>query len=103
MKKLTDILPKITQWEAIPYVADLMCKDCEMSGFSEPGIRKPNLVGWCETDYGFQAVFECTECGSKYRFHGGRACDELDEFDLKLGLHFAKQCENWKEIKRQLV
>ena len=58
MKKLIDILPKITQWEAIPYVADLMCKDCGMSGFSESGIRKPNLVGWCETDYAGKFEFE---------------------------------------------
>jgi len=103
MKRLVDILQKIAQWESIPYAADLMCQDCGMSGFGESGIHKPNLVGWADTNYGFQAVFECTDCGNKFRFHGGDPCDDIETFDLKLGIRFAKQCENWEELKKELV
>ena len=32
-KRLTDILPKISQWESIPYAGDLNCPNCDKSGF----------------------------------------------------------------------
>ena len=102
MKNLTDILPKITQWQAIPYANDLMCQECGTSGFGESGAPKPNLVGWAETNYGFQAVFECPYCGSKFRFHGGDPCDDLETFDLKLGILLAKRCENWSELLKKI-
>ena len=102
MKKLIDILPKVAQWDSIPYASDLVCQNCEKSGFDGLGCRKPNLVGWAETNYGFQAIFECTECGSKFRFHGGDPCDDIDTFDLKMGIHFAMQCENWEELRKQI-
>ena len=101
--RLVDILPKITQWQSIPYANDLMCQDCGKTGFDGRGIcRKPKLVGWAGTNYGFQAVFECTECGSKFRFHGGDPIDGLDEFDTSLYLTFAVNCENFDELKKML-
>lgn len=100
--RIIDVLPKIVQWESIPYANDLCCQDCGTTGFRGIGSIYPKLVGWCETNYGFQAVFECPYCGSKFRFHGGDPCDDIDDFDLKLGLHFAKRCENWKEIRQKL-
>ena len=102
MKRLVDILPKIVEWRAIPYANDLMCQDCGKSGFLCPTGRYPNLVGWCETNYGYQAVFECTECGSKFRFHGGDPVDELDEFDTALYFTFADKCENFEELREKL-
>ena len=42
MKKLSDILPKITQWESIPYANDLCCQDCGECGFDGNfGAKKP--------------------------------------------------------------
>ena len=46
-KKLTDILPKISQWESIPYAGDLNCPNCDKSGFYNfygESREKPNVV-----------------------------------------------------------
>ena len=47
-KKLTDILPKISQWESIPYAGDLNSPNCDKSGFitfmGKQG-KNPTLLG----------------------------------------------------------
>ena len=102
--RLVDVLPKIAEWQAIPYSRDLMCYECGKTGFDcgRNEYRKPNLVGWCETNYGYQAVFECTECGSKFRFHAGDPISTLEEFDTALYFTFAVNCGNFNEIKKML-
>lgn len=105
MKNLVDILPKFTEWRSIPYATDLCCQDCGKCGFDGYyGARKPypRLIGWCETSYGFMGVFECTECGAKFRFHGGDPIDDIDEFENKLILTFGENCENWDELEKEL-
>lgn len=44
--KLTDVLPKIPQYEAIPYAKNFNCTECEKTGFWEVE-HKPNVAGWC--------------------------------------------------------
>jgi hypothetical protein len=73
-----------------------------MTGFRGIGSNYPKLVGWCETNYGFMGVFECPFCGTRFRFHGGDPCDDLDEFENKLILFFGEKCTNWNEIEREL-
>mgnify|MGYP004550594049 CR=1 FL=1 len=29
-----------------------------------------NIIGWCDTPYGYMMVCECKKCFTKYRFHG---------------------------------
>ena len=96
---LLDILPKITQWESIPYAADLMCQNCDKTGFVNAEEGYPNLIGWCETNYGYMAVFECPECGNKFRFHCADPISDIDEFDGELCLGFADKCGNWDELE----
>ena len=71
-KRLTNILPKISQYEGIHYAGDLNCPHCDKSGFfdgyGETRV-KPNVIGWCDTDIGYMAVFECPVCFEKFRFH----------------------------------
>ena len=104
-KKLTDILPKISQWENIPYVGDFSCPHCDKSGFYNfygETRETPNVVGWCETPIGYMGVFECPICFEKYRFHCtiGQTTD-IDKFDSYL-YYKAKECKNWEEINSKL-
>ena len=104
MKRLIDILPKIPQYEDIPYTGDFECPDCGKSGFYDYGFKHimPKVVGWCDTNIGYMAVFECPECGQKYRFHCTlKNITDVDEFDRYL-YYKAKRCINWNEIKEKL-
>lgn len=103
---LLDILQKFPQYEQFPYAEGLNCPECDKSGFyNQPweNRSKPKLIGWTETHIGPMAVFECPDCGCKYRFHTtiGRWNADLDEFEDYLYFH-AKRCSNWEEIKKQL-
>lgn len=104
---LTEVLPKIPQYESIPYTRDFVCPHCDKSGFfdgyGEPRI-KPNVIGWCDTNIGYMIVFECPCCFKKYRFHGtvGTWNADIDEFEYYFRFH-ASQCANWKEVELKLI
>lgn len=110
-KRAVDILPKIPQYEDIPYASDLNCPNCDKSGFFSPKgfyssdqtLKSPRVVGWCETNIGYMGVFECPECGQKFRFHCtiGTWIADIDEFDYYL-CFYAERCENWNEIEKEL-
>ena len=71
-KKLTDIIPKIPQYDGIEYAGDFNCPHCDKSGFYEfygEERQRPNIVGWCETNIGYMGIFECPHCFTKYRYH----------------------------------
>ena len=59
---------KFTQYSCFRYTADLYCPGCGQVCLLDvdSDIR---LIGWCDTDSGFMAVFECPRCFSKFRFH----------------------------------
>ena len=96
---LLEALPKIPQYENIPYAKDLNCQGCGRSGFVDSNT-KPNIVGWCETNIGYMIVFECPLCHERYRFHGtiGTWSADKEEFEYYLRI-FASQCANWKEVE----
>lgn len=78
---ILDILPKISQWESIPYAADLECQECGKHTKLMNQTAKPSrIVGWCECDYGYQLVFECPYCFSKYRYHPHDNKFDIDDF-----------------------
>lgn len=96
----TEILPKIPQWEAIPYNADLQC-ECGESGFAS-WQQLPKLIGWCDTPRGYMAVFECPVCFEKFRFHVASDSAKWELDDLERGLHlFAYNCSNKDELLPQ--
>ena len=104
MIRLVDVLEKFPQYEQFPYAESLNCPECEKSGFYcayWEHINKPKLIGWTETHIGPMAVFECPDCGTKFRFHCtiGRWNADLDEFDNYL-YFYAERCSNWDEIKK---
>jgi len=103
--RVVDVLTKYPQYEDFPYAKDLMCPNCNKSGFSpiEP-LEKPNLIGWCETNVGYMGIFECPLCGQKFRFHCtiGTWIADIDEFDYYL-YFYAEKCANFEEIDKQLV
>lgn len=106
--RLIDILPKIPQYEDIPYTPDFECPNCGKTGFldydwNQKKHEKPNLIGWTETNIGKMAVFECPLCGQKFRFHctiGTWTADD-DEFDYYL-YTYAMKSANAEEIKNKL-
>ena len=107
-KRYIDILPKIEQYESIPYAGDLCCQDCgegNFENYGEPGYdsHAPIAVGWCDTPYGFMGVFECPICHNKFRFHStiGTWIANLDEFNHYL-YYKARNCANWEELKEKL-
>ena len=99
--RVIDIIPKIAQWESIEYAPDFVCPECGKSGLQgavNGNIEKPNLVGWCETNNGYMAVFECPLCGKKYRWHPHVTIFDLDQFDFCLGAHYIGKNE-WCKVK----
>lgn len=106
-KLLTDILPKISQWESIKYTSDFNCPHCNKSGFFDVYREKkerPNIVGWCESNIGYMGVFECPICFEKYRFHStiGVFDADIDEFNRYL-YYKVRECKNWEEIKQIII
>lgn len=103
MKHLLDVLPKIAQWESIPYAADFCCQDCGNSGIDSrrSDIHKPLLVGWCSTNNGYMGVYECPVCGGKFRFHAGDDWLTKDEFEHQLPFYFGERCENFEELEKE--
>ena len=89
-----DIIKKFPQWESIPYAEDFACQECGKSAiqgkdeYFKVTKEKPNLIGWCETNNGFMAVFECPCCHSKFRFHPQMNHFDLEEFDFYLGAYY---------------
>lgn len=92
-KKVLDILPKFVQWEGIEYASDFICPECGGSAiqgrdaYFNVTLEKPMLVGWCETNNGFMAVFECPCCHSRYRFHPQISHFDKDNLDFYLGAY----------------
>lgn len=67
LKKMLSM--KISNWESIPYSVGINCPnpECDNKGYLDDSR---NILGWCETIYGYMFVAECKKCFSKYRFHG---------------------------------
>ena len=106
-KRLIDVLPKIPQYEDIPYARDFVCPNCDKSGFVDYHFGekhdRPRLVAWTETNIGYMAIFECPYCGQKYRFHPtiGTWVAPIDEFDDYL-YYYASMCSNYEELKEKV-
>ena len=67
---MEEMLPmKISNWESIEYSEGLNCpnENCDNKSYDDDA---KNILGWCETPYGFMIVYECKKCFTKYRFHG---------------------------------
>lgn len=99
------VLPKIPQYEDIPYSAGLCCTECgkaDFSAYSDNNFVKPIAVGWCDTPLGYMGIFECPECHSRFRFHcGGSMKDDINKFELHF-YQWAFMCENFPEIRKKL-
>lgn len=97
------VLPKIAQWEAIPYSAGLHCQcgraDIAYAGWAsfKDQYIKPIAIGWCETDYGMMGVFECPECHSKFRCHCGSNSRWSAEDQFALDFETFVRCSANKE------
>lgn len=67
---MEEMLPmKISNWESIDYSEGLNCpnEECDNKSCS---YHARNIIGWCDTPYGYMMVCECRKCFTKYRFHG---------------------------------
>lgn len=67
---LREMLPmKISNWESILYSEGINCPnpECDNKGHYDDSR---NILGWCDTPYGYMFVCECKKCFTKYRFHG---------------------------------
>lgn len=76
---------KIAQYADILISKDMACPECNGSSqFSysfDKRMAEPTPIGWCDTEHGFMACFECPKRFTKYRLHistSGRY--ELDRF-----------------------
>ncbi len=67
---LKEMLPmKISNWESIEYSEGLNCPNENCDNKSHDDDAR-NIIGWCDTPYGYMMVCECKKCFTKYRFHG---------------------------------
>lgn len=60
---------KISNWESIEYSEGLNCPNENCDNKSHDDDAR-NIIGWCDTPYGYMMVCECKKCFTKYRFHG---------------------------------
>lgn len=58
-------LENFPQYESIRQSKDFVC-ECGHCDFTKD---KFNMIGYCETKFGFMCVFECPVCFEKYRHH----------------------------------
>lgn len=60
---------KISNWESIEYSEGINCpnENCDNKSYDDDAR---NIIGWCDTPYGYMMVCECKKCFTKYRFHG---------------------------------
>ena len=75
---MEEMLPmKISNWESIEYSEGLNCpnENCDNKSYHDDAR---NIIGWCDTPYGYMMVCECKKCFTKYRFHGTTG----DRFDF---------------------
>ena len=81
----TFFLDKIIQFENIHRSKNLECA-CGSSS-SSLFYGKPTPIGFCETNEGFMSVFECPDCGEKYRCHiDSEGRYNIDVFKQDIGL-----------------
>ena len=60
---------KVVQYESIPVVKDMECPNCHKSDCNGFLKERANPIGWCDTQLGLMAVFECPKCFTKFRCH----------------------------------
>lgn len=62
---------KVSQYDDILVSKDMSCPECGLSKEFPCHLneKEPTPIGWCDTNYGFMAVFECPFCFTKFRFH----------------------------------
>lgn len=75
---VTEVIPKIIQWESVEYAPDFVCQKCGGSGHPLHAENKVSLVGWCDTPNGIMVVFECSKCFERFRYH-----PQIDRFSMK--------------------
>jgi len=102
-KAFYTLIPKMDASQAIE-VKDYMCPECGDSGIDMPGKEKPALVGWCDTDWGYQMILECPKCFTKYRFHGTAGMGDqkdINKFEGALRCYlladYFSNSKEWKE------
>ena len=106
-KDILEVIEKFSQYEHIPYAKAVTCTECSRADFKpwdspdDPGFRKPELVGWCDTPIGFMGIFKCTYCGSLFRFHCCNPLASVDDLKKSL-LKWALLCANYQEIASKL-
>ena len=61
---------KFNQYEGIEVVKDMICPECHQSDVIGVHPRVYSApIGWCETNSGLMAIFECPKCFKKFRCH----------------------------------
>jgi len=94
---------KVVQYQDIAVSKDMACPECggsnQFTYSFDKSVAEPVPVGWCDTDHGFMAVFECPRCFTRFRFHistGGRYDEDRFYADFALLVHLYRhhQVEN---------
>lgn len=89
MFEYTKILPKFDASQAYES-KDFICPECRKSGIGYPELKKPALVGWCDTEWGYMMIVECQDCFTKYMFHGTalyKQKHDIDAFNHSIKLY----------------
>lgn len=84
-------LPKIPQYEDIPYAPGLCCPDCSSNvllyRWSEE-MESDEVVGYIENQHGeLEIVKQCKHCHQKYRFHMAKRYNSDFSFDVEYWKH----------------
>ena len=99
MPRVTDQIRKMDPSQAI-MVKDFLCPECGQCELSPRSQSKPNLVGWCETEWGYMAVLECPHCFTKFRTHAA-SVDKFDFAEFEYALEcwiIGKSIANYKDF-----
>lgn len=77
-------LREYSQYKDIPYNKSTACNNCGHGNFLSRNTC--DLVGYCNTEFGYMGVFECLKCGELYRHHITYTRYDLEDFKEQAGI-----------------
>lgn len=89
-------LREYPQHKDIPYNKSCACDNCGYANFFK---RKTyDIVGYCSTSIGYMAIFECLQCGEKYKHHVSPDKYDLDDFKESIGMTLKLKSKDKDEV-----
>lgn len=95
-RKFEITVPEFYQYEDIPYVRDFCCPECGAKNYLDQSAR---IIGYCSTSVGYMMVFECMDCGARFRYHNcTKERNNFEKFKGEVWLQEQISKARWSKI-----